>query len=273
MGGQLDQTCLLLRPTNRHAAAIVMDPMNESRRCPDPSGTSFVLRIAFDQPSKSPGILASFGRIPAINDIVLKGSTYGKIQCYLTVHSKTGEILLHDKSQRRTTHLTDFTGARHWKKTPKRGVIPRRGNKILHLDIGKAFFELLLAPNLDGSFRRSSLDFVKRNPDEDPFADTSSMEQFAVIPQEHDTRVRAQPEEEIFHLDVRPLGEGSFGQVTEVVDLYTGDHYAAKSIPWADNVKHYFPTEGLERKGFIRSKATPELVTRTKLFNLFLKGI
>lgn len=245
MDGQSDKTCFFLRPLEERAAAIVSDPANTAWRCPDPTSGArrWVLRIGFDQPSKTPGILASFGRIEAINDIVLRGRTYGKIQCYFTVHSKTGEILLHDKSRFRSTHLLlDVDPGDHWQNTPKRGVvILSRGSS--KFTIGRARFQLMPYDNGTGILRQNTLEFVKRNPADDPYADTSDEEEMAPMPPEHDAKIKGPSEEEISHLDIRSLGRGTFGQVKEVVDLYNGDHYAAKSIPWEGYVKLHYKTE------------------------------
>lgn len=100
-------TIFYLVPINKYATWIVEDLANSSRRCtiPDISPVP-ILRIGLDQHLKSPPYLASFGRRDH-NDVILHDRFSRNDQCYFDFNKATGELLLHDLSQKKDTELYD----------------------------------------------------------------------------------------------------------------------------------------------------------------------
>lgn len=87
---------------NTHAAEVIYDPANEARRCFFP-GVGEVLRIGLDQKHDT-RILARFGRRNE-NDVVLGKRFPRNDQCYFDFNETTGELVLHDISEKKGTEL------------------------------------------------------------------------------------------------------------------------------------------------------------------------
>ena len=204
-----------------------------------------MLRIGFDQPSKIPGRLVSFGRLPQFNDVILLESCYAKTQCYFAFHNATRELLLHDVSTRRTTILDDRTDGKHWDRVPRQGIVPLHRIEMT-LKLVRAEFILKLAMK---NIRQQGLAFVTQNPPSPTFADTRPiLEAFSCLTTRYETRVHTPfpcvQNNEIIYEDIRYLGQGSFGFVIEVVDIYSGDHYAVKVLTHTEYSRIGYSTEG-----------------------------
>ena len=229
-----ESTCFYLDPTNLDAYSIVHNPLNQKYKYQHPVTNSWCLRVGFDKPSKNPGLLISSGRIRVLNDVILGGTQYGKIQCYFALHEVTGELLLFDTSKRRTTHLLDGTDGKHWRCDPKQGVVRLHCDRVLLQPNNAQFW--LVPPDDDVDYqRRQRLLYARQNPRSDEFVPTLSLlEALSCFDTKHETRVQTLgpriPGQEIYHIQIRELGRGTFGCVREVVDLRTGNHYAVKII-------------------------------------------
>lgn len=105
------QTVFYLVPfnNNKYAIAIVNDPANSNRVCRVPYiANGPVLRIGLDQKPKSPPHLVRFGRHKEHNDVILNNHFSRNDQCYFDINKDTGELLLHDISEKNDTELRDI---------------------------------------------------------------------------------------------------------------------------------------------------------------------
>ncbi|KAH8889934.1 kinase-like protein [Thozetella sp. PMI_491] len=102
-------TVFYLVPNNKYATAIVQDPANRDRvrRAPHIDSDVPVLRIGLDQQPKSPPYLVRFGRREH-NDVILNKRFSRNDQCYFDFNKDTGELLLHDISEKNDTELCDI---------------------------------------------------------------------------------------------------------------------------------------------------------------------
>jgi hypothetical protein len=100
-------TVFYLVPKNKYATEIVQDPANRERTCRVPDFAQLILRIGLDQKLKNPPYLASFSRRDH-NDVILGKHFSRNDQCYFNFHKETGELLLHDISEKKDTELYDI---------------------------------------------------------------------------------------------------------------------------------------------------------------------
>ena len=94
---------------NKYAAAIIRDPANRGRliEVPRIDTDEPVLRIGLNQQPKSPPYLVRFGRREH-NDVILSNRFSRDDQCYFDFNKDTGELLLHDISEKNDTELYDI---------------------------------------------------------------------------------------------------------------------------------------------------------------------
>ncbi|KAK3369804.1 hypothetical protein B0T24DRAFT_681794 [Lasiosphaeria ovina] len=95
--------------SNKYAAAIIADPANRDRVCEVPhiDTDGPVLRVGLDQQLKNPPYLVQFGRREH-NDVILNNRFSRNDQCYFDFNKDTGELLLHDISEKNDTQLLDI---------------------------------------------------------------------------------------------------------------------------------------------------------------------
>ncbi|CZR52893.1 uncharacterized protein PAC_02770 [Phialocephala subalpina] len=120
--------CLVPYQNNKYATEIVGNPANRDRRCVDPNIAPVpFLRIGLDQQLKTPPHLVRFGRREC-NDIILNNRFSRNDQCYFDFNKETGELLLHDISEKNDTELYDVNekgnpGPPQIWKTPRQCVV------------------------------------------------------------------------------------------------------------------------------------------------------
>jgi len=225
-------TIFYLKPVNKYAAAIMADPANRDRRCSvphiDPDGE--VLRIGLDQQLKNPPYLVQFGR-REYNDVILNNRFSRNDQCYFDFNKDTGELLLHDISEKNDTELCDIVtvtdkhgkqkeepGAPQIWKTPRQCVVGLNPNPYCNPD-GSVIERQWIFIMRDAEFRL--IPRRTRGQDEPTF--TEERRAFAGKPDpEEDDQIRS--------TKLRPLGRGGQGEVYKVVDMYTGAHHACKIV-------------------------------------------
>ena len=129
-------TLFWLIPQNSPAIAIVEDARNRfrfreiSRAFRNRDDLESTLRVGFDDISKVPGQLVSFGRDPARSDIILSDRRFSKAHCHLYVHRLSAEIILRDTSARATTQLLLEGSLKKYflQGIPRQRVLPRLQN-------------------------------------------------------------------------------------------------------------------------------------------------
>lgn len=101
-------TVFYLAPQNKYAIEVVEDPANRERRYvhEDINKGNPILRIGLDQNLKSPSRFAIFGRRNH-NDVIFSKSFSRNDQCYFDFNKESGELLLHDISEKKDTELCD----------------------------------------------------------------------------------------------------------------------------------------------------------------------
>ncbi|KAL8941495.1 MAG: hypothetical protein Q9211_001800 [Gyalolechia sp. 1 TL-2023] len=243
-------TVFYLFPDSDAAVEIVKDDANRERRRVDPDNVSrLFLRIGFDPPSKVPGRLATFGRIPFANDVILNQTWSKSDQCYFNIHPTTGELLLHDVSKRGNTRLhhgKDGIPDQIWK-SPRQCVVRLNRNWIF--EMGCAIFILVPRETPRDQektvFLEEKLAFARQPvPEEYEGTYQGTLERLLALDLQycaprttinpHNTRVThpngLKSNEEVRYTQLGPLGKGGQGQVHEVVDMYDGEHYARKIV-------------------------------------------
>jgi hypothetical protein len=129
-------TLFWLIPQNGPAVAIAEDVRNKfrlrkiSRIFQNRDDRESALRVGFDDVSKVPGQLASFGRDPSRSDIILSDRRFSKAHCHLYVHRLSAEIILRDTSARATTQLLLEGSLKKYflQGIPRQRVLPRLQN-------------------------------------------------------------------------------------------------------------------------------------------------
>ncbi|RKK83239.1 hypothetical protein BFJ69_g2782 [Fusarium oxysporum] len=265
-----DQTVFYLTPENDYALEIIQHPDNSNRTCQNPRDPkTLCLRIGLDQKSKSPPYLVSFGRRDH-NDVILNKYFPKTDQCYFDFNKETGELLLHDTSEYSDTQLTeiewitneDEDGDGDGERKEKLGysqisrvrrqcvVLPRRD--LYHDRVERQWlFQIRDAEfrSLPGTTHgRSEAQLTKerlafaRNTNNDGTIErtlqqlgTLDLQSKGLLAREpHSTWFRTSPKREkdkvIRIKKLKPLGRGGQGEVHEVVDMYTGTHYACKIV-------------------------------------------
>jgi hypothetical protein len=242
------------------------------RRDPDDPSKRF-LRIGFDPPSKTPGYLVKFGRCALTNDVIL-GKGWSKIdQCYFDFHPTTGELLLHDISARGNTRLWDLDMTQQIRKNPRQCVVLLDREWIFQ--IGRAEFDLKPREAQDlEAFTEERLSFIRQPVPED-YEGTyeGTLQQMLTFDLRsarssvHNTRMNTpfqpEPGNEIRYTKVKRLGGGSQGNVYEVVDMHTGDHYACKVIQ-----PKPIPKLGITTEKEFRVKIEAEVALLSKLHHV-----
>jgi hypothetical protein len=222
------------------------------RRDPD-DPSKRLLRVGFHLRSKTPGVLIKFGRCVLTNDVIL-GKGWSKIdQCYLDMHPVTQEVLLHDVSTRQNTQLWDKYGAEQIRKSPRQCVVLL--DREWYLQIGRAKFLLKPRKAQDPEvFAKERLSFIHQPvPEEYEGTYEGTLQQMlafdlrSVTSSVYNTRMNTpfqpEPGNEIRYTKLKWLGGGSQGDVYEVVDMYTGDHWACKVIRFKPMPKLGITTE------------------------------
>ncbi|RKL46607.1 hypothetical protein BFJ70_g3093 [Fusarium oxysporum] len=295
-----DQTVFYLTPESDYALEIIQHPDNSNRTCQNPRDPKMLcLRIGLDQKSKSPPYLVSFGRRDH-NDVILNKYFPKTDQCYFDFSKETGELLLHDISEYSDTQLTeiewitneDEDGDGDGERKEKLGYsqISRARRQCVVLlrpdlyhdrverqwlfQIRGAEFRLLPGTTRgrsEAQLTKERLAFA-RNTNNDGTIErtlqqlgTLDLQSKGLLAREpHSTWFRTSPKREkdkvIRIKKLEPLGRGGQGEVHEVVDMYTGAHYACKIVDVRTEVTQWKVHSEIEFK--MRVKKEVEIVQK-----------
>ncbi|TPX06888.1 uncharacterized protein E0L32_002384 [Thyridium curvatum] len=103
----MSDTVFLLSPLNELASAVVEDESNSARRYLDPVRPQKpCLRIGLGD-AECPPVLASFGRREGY-DVQLPLQFSRREQCFFNFNKESGELLLHDTSEKNDTQLQEI---------------------------------------------------------------------------------------------------------------------------------------------------------------------
>lgn len=219
-----------LFPINEEVIRFTNDSHNASFKKLDVNGDP-CLQIGDGHTSKSRGNLVSFGRDRSTSDLYLGSSrSYSGTHCYIYIHPVSGEFVLQDKSDSKTT--LEVAGDHEKRYTlqgdPRRRVLPR--DRDTRIRCWNAIFKIWWHNP------RFPLEQQRVCPESSIVARTTFEKQSAPPPV-HETRVLppklldgVQLLEKIDHQVRRHLGSGGFGQVSLTVNLHSGNLLAVKQI-------------------------------------------
>lgn len=207
-----------LEPENQAARAIVSNPPNEWLRECRPDGSA-VLRVGFNHEPKTRGHLLSFGSNLRLNDVILP-PIYPRQQCHFWIHSNTGELLLQDDTENKSTTLSVAGGSKYH--LPNNG--PRQRVLTIHLNVlikmQAAHFRLWWGPmtGQPEAVKTAMIDFR--------FRQSLGQASAPPYPLATSTSARRGP---LIHHRLQELGRGASAVVYQTIDLTTGDHLAVKT--------------------------------------------
>jgi hypothetical protein len=186
------------------------------------------------------------------------------------MHPVTQEVLLHDVSTRQNTQLYDINGTAQIRKSPRQCVVLL--DQTWTLQMGYAQFLLKPQKAQDPeAFAKERLSFICQPVPEEyegtyegTLQQMSAFDLRSVTPSVYNTRMNTpfqpEPGNEIRYTKVKPLGGGSQGNVYEVVDMYTGNHYACKVIQTME-----MPKLGITTEKDFKRKIEAEVALLSKL--------
>lgn len=223
------------------AQRIIDDEANSSFRVTQ-DGRSF-LAIGLQGTSKLPGRLASFGRDPTQNDIILTERLYSRNHCHIFFNASTTHLILRDTSGTKATQVVyKSTNNAENKKLqlqddPRQRILLYKSDLILI--IGSAHFQVmwrdLSEPQVRQKVEASRKAFALQRVS--PELDVTSLELQRFRPKQYETRSAYTPDvgsmfkrlPMITHEKIKFLGQGAFGTVHEIIDLHTGNVWAVKT--------------------------------------------
>jgi hypothetical protein len=226
------------------AGNIVQYYLNKERIMQDPGDASKqVFTVTYDLPSRRrrQRVLLGIGRKSDRNDMILpKEEWSNQDRCFLELHPRTNEVLLHDTSKRKNTSLRYNDGIEQLpNKEPRQCVVLQDRPSILRIG-GKdgAEFDLkpwkVQNPELHAQKRQSFLSKSLEGcgPYEETLDQFRDFDVRSAAVSAYNTRMNTpfQPEldNDTKYITLRELGAGAQCTVYKVVDRYTGDHYAAR---------------------------------------------
>ena len=220
-----------LEPENEAARKIVSISANEWFRESRPGGKD-VFRVGFDHEPKTPGQLISFGSYSRLSDIVLP-QNYARMQCHFWMHPGTGELLLMDDTDNKTTEVNVAGGSKY--NLPKTGlrqrVVSIHSNLLLRMQA--AHFRLWWGPTTIQSEAAKTM--FNNHQNRRSVAQASA----SVYPAGFSPSARRGTL--LQHHRLRELGRGTSAIVYLTVDLATGDHFAVKTWQHAADIgKEWF---------------------------------
>ncbi|OAA64586.1 Protein kinase-like domain protein [Niveomyces insectorum RCEF 264] len=228
-----DAAFFALVPRSTAAAEIVRT--NKKYRKPVDGTYSLVFSIGHE--SVNPDHLVNFGSHPTKSDVVLE-EEFASPQFYFTL-TDTGELMLHDSTRWPATTLewTDSDGKIDDKYSLqgelRRRVIPRAPGQQVRIYVGQTVsfrFAWILSTNAD-KHRWELEKIALRQPDYGWQRGGVAVSLSSIEPRTPNTPVvpeRLKHKPAIQYHTYKSLGSGSFGSVSKVVDLATGDVFAVK---------------------------------------------
>jgi hypothetical protein len=224
-----------LEPEDEAARDIVSRSTNEWFTESRPDGTT-VLRIGFHHELKTPGQLISFGSNPRLSDVILPQG-YPRRQCHFWMHPTTGELLLQDDTEDKSTILNVAGGSKYH--LPDTG--PRQRVLTTHLSMliimQSARFRLSWGPMINNYKMRLSL--------------AQSFASALLCPTPSQPSARRGP---LVHHVLHELGRGTSAIVYQTIDLTTGDHLAVKTWQHAANINEQWFSEIVKKEMQITSE-------------------
>jgi hypothetical protein len=223
-----------LVPENPRADDVVRHPSNSHLVSTLSNGT-LALDIGFNIRSQSCNTLATLGRNGT--DIILEGSSIGRLQCSFEIDLDTGVVMLYDRSNSQTTQVSGENATPFEYGRLRRVVVQDKLNTIIGMGgVGCDLvqFKLEWHPN-----PTQTVEKVKNHEaevwgqEESPRLARTIDEAPTILPSQRVTRVHTPGDRSLKMRYVPvgdPLGSGQFGTVHKAIDVDTGNFMAVKII-------------------------------------------
>ena len=224
-----------LGPSNVRAKAVIAHPFNAAFVSVLQNGTRVLDIGRVRSKSADSSVLATLSRGDA--DIYVEGSTISKIQCSFELNSKTGVIMLYDRSHGRTTEVFGEHAVRFENARPRKLVVQKKLNTIVGMGGERrnlVQFELYwpcepVSAMQEAKDRGSARSAYEDNP---RFARTVD-EAETVLPSTRETRFHTPAPHQLMMRYVKlgpSLGAGAFGTVSKAIDVDSGNLMAVKIL-------------------------------------------
>ena len=178
-----------------------------------------------------PATLATLGRA---GDIYVDGSSTAKVQCSFEIDSMTNVIMFWDRSRSHTSHVLGKNATPFEPDQPRKVVVQSSLNTTIGLGGGRhtiVMFDLEWTANPAQSMEKTRTRDI-RFLEENPRLAGTIIDVDTVLPSRLQTRIHTPgfPQHKIRYGVVQSLGSGQCAEVRKVVDAYTGQLMALKTV-------------------------------------------
>lgn len=222
-----------LKPHNPRAHDTVAHPSNSHLVSILPQDGALALDVGFNIRSKSRNTLGTLGRNDT--DIIVEGSSIGRVQCSFEIDLDSRVVVLYDRSNSQTTQISGDNAIPFERGRLRRVVVQKRLNTIIGMGgvrCDRVQFEL--AWHHDPF---DMMEMVKRqagtpcSQEENPRLARTVDQTPTVLPSL--TRIHTSGERKLrirFQTLGPPLGSGQFGVVHKCIDVDSGKLMAVKIL-------------------------------------------
>jgi hypothetical protein len=221
-------------PESDRAKDVVAHPSNSHLVSISPKDGALALDIGFHIRSKSCDTLATLGRNDA--DIMLEGSSLGRVQCSFEIDLDTGVVMLYDRSNGQTTQVSGKNATPFEYGRPRRVVVQEELNTIIGMGgVGCDLVQFKLEWHQDPTQVVKKIKNHGTLPygrEENPRLARTVDEAPTDLPTPRETRLHTPGPRQLKmrYVKVHPLGSGQFGAVHKAIDVDSGKFMAVKII-------------------------------------------
>jgi hypothetical protein len=225
-----------LKPHNPRAHDVVAHPSNVYLRSTLPNANgALALDVGFNICSQSRNTLATLGRNDT--DIIVEGSSIGRVQCSFEIDLDSRVVMLYDRSNAQTTQVSGDNATPFEHGRLRRVVVQQGLNTIIGMGgVGCDLvqFELIWHQGpIDTVEKVKSQEGMSCGAEENPRLARTVDEAPTVLPSQRVTRIHT-PGERKLRMRYKnigpPLGSGQFGIVHKCIDVDSGKFMAVKIL-------------------------------------------
>jgi hypothetical protein len=225
-----------LKPNNPRAHDVVAHPSNSHlvSILPDADG-ALALDVGFNIRSQSRNTLATLGR--SDTDIIVEGSSIGRVQCSFEIDLDSRVVMLYDRSNGQTTQVSGDNATPFEHGRLRRVVVQQGLNTVIGMGgVGCDLvqFELIWYQDpVDTVEKVKSQEGMPCSQEENPRHARTVDEAPTVLPSQRVTRIHTPGERKLrmrYEKVGDPLGSGQFGTVHKCIDADSGKFMAVKIL-------------------------------------------
>ena len=223
-----------LKPHNPRAHDAVAHPSNIYLHSTLPDG-ALALDVGFNIRSQSRNTLATLGRNDT--DIIVEGSSIGRVQCSFEIDLDSRVVMLYDRSNGQTTQVFGDNATPFEHGRLRRVVVQKGLNTIIGMGgVGCDLVQLELIWHqgpVDTVEKVKNQDGIPCGAEENPRLARTVDEAPTVLPSQRVTRIHTPGERKLrmrYEKVGTPLGSGQFGIVHKCVDADSGKFMAVKIL-------------------------------------------